>query len=157
MNKLILVRGLPGSGKSYLAEKLQQEFIKAGLTCSVYSTDDFFVYDNNYNFDPTLLSVAHTWNRGRVMRSMMKKVDVIIVANTFTKTWEVEPYYNDSKKFGYTLELKQPKTAWAFDKEECFKRNTHGVPLEVIDSMVDRWESTEQIVKALESKDDSAV
>jgi tRNA uridine 5-carbamoylmethylation protein Kti12 len=154
MKKIILVRGLPGSGKTTLGEKIKEQLFNAGTTCALYSTDDFFVYNNKYNFDVNLLSVAHSWNRGRVIRSMMRNVDVIIVANTFTQAWEVSPYYFDAQKFGYEVEFKQPKTEWAFDADVLFEKNTHGVPLETIKKMIDRWESTETIISNLEENNE---
>lgn len=50
---LILLRGLPGSGKSTKAKKL------AGSTGLVYSTDDFFMVKGEYVYDPKLIGVNH--------------------------------------------------------------------------------------------------
>lgn len=40
MNKLILVRGAPGSGKSTFAEKLASEIVDDVV---IYTTDDYFM------------------------------------------------------------------------------------------------------------------
>jgi len=49
---MIIARGVSGSGKSTLAKILG----KGGV---VFSTDDYFYDEGNYNFDPKNLSIAH--------------------------------------------------------------------------------------------------
>ena len=43
------MRGLPGSGKSTLAKKI------AGNAGVVYSTDDFFMVNGQYMYDPKMI------------------------------------------------------------------------------------------------------
>lgn len=149
MKKLILVRGLPGGGKSHLAGKLKSNFESNNVDCIVLTTDDFFVYNGEYNFDGSLLSVAHPWNLGRAIRSMMREIEVVIVPNTMTQYWEMELYIKNANKFGYTVEIKEPETQWKFNVEECAAKNSHGVSTEIIQKMMDRWETTESILEKL--------
>ena len=149
VKRFIIVRGLPGGGKSFLAEKLKKNFEANNLSCSVLTTDDFFVHNNQYNFDGSLLSVAHPWNLGRVIRSMMIETDVIIVPNTSTQAWEIKEYYKNAMKFGYSFDIKEPETSWKFDIEECAAKNSHGIGVDIIEKMLDRWESTEDVLKTL--------
>lgn len=39
MSKLIVFRGLPGSGKSTMAKSLQKSYIGAGYTTALYEAD----------------------------------------------------------------------------------------------------------------------
>jgi tRNA uridine 5-carbamoylmethylation protein Kti12 len=149
MKKMILIRSLPGAGKSYLAEKLKNNFESNDISCIVLTTDDFFVYNNKYNFDGSLLSVAHPWNLGRAIRSMMREIDVVIVPNTMTQWIEMENYVKNALKFSYTVEVKEPETEWKFNVEECAIRNSHGVSAEIIQKMMDRWELTESILEKI--------
>ena len=43
------MRGLPGSGKSTKAKKI------AGDVGVIFSTDDFFMVDGQYKFDPKMI------------------------------------------------------------------------------------------------------
>ncbi|KAK5984223.1 hypothetical protein GCK32_022341, partial [Trichostrongylus colubriformis] len=54
---MILMRGVPGSGKSYLANSLATNH--GGV---VYSTDDFFIRDGQYQFQPEKLEEYHRNN-----------------------------------------------------------------------------------------------
>lgn len=83
---VVLMRGLPGSGKSFLAEQLQHN----GTTLS---TDEYFInYQGQYIFDRNLLQVAHEWNQTRANEEMKKGTNPIIIDNTNLEAWEMQPY-----------------------------------------------------------------
>jgi adenylate kinase family enzyme len=58
---LILMRGLPGSGKSTKAK------ILAGEKGLVFSTDDFFMVGDKYVFDPQMIGEYHERNYERTV------------------------------------------------------------------------------------------
>jgi tRNA uridine 5-carbamoylmethylation protein Kti12 len=134
--ELILVRGLPGSGKSFLSNEL------AGKTGSIFASDDFFMEDGNYNFDLDKLPEAHAWNRDRVLNAIKQKVSPVIWDNTNITMDELKftlPAIKLAEAEGYEVRIEQANTPWAFDIDELEKRNTHNVPREVIQSKLDKW------------------
>lgn len=145
-NKILyIMRGLSGSGKSTLAKKL-------GVGGVVYSTDDFFMQDGSYNFDPTKLGEFHEANLKRAIEAMKQGISPIVIDNTNVQSWESKLYVEAGMKYGYQIEFKQPDTDWAFDAEELAKRNSHGVPLNVIKNMLDRWEPDVNVDSVLKSQ-----
>ena len=133
-----IVRGLPGSGKSTAA--------KVMIPHLTLSADDFFMVGNRYCFRTELLGVSHQWNQGRAEEACKNNESLIIVDNTNVNWKEVKPYVDIAAKYGYHLHIVEPNTVWKYDVEECFRRNTHRVPKEVIQAMSDRWESTQSII-----------
>ncbi len=133
--KLIIMRGLPGSGKSFRAKEL------AGDQGLVFSTDDFFMEGTKYNFDPNKLPNAHAWNQARVAQAMQEKHPLIVVDNTNTRLWEMQAYVKLADHHGYELQLGLPTTPWQADVVECAAKNTHGVPLESILKMKHGYET----------------
>lgn len=131
MNRLTIMRGLPGSGKSHLARRL------GGL---VLSTDDFYLSGGIYRYDPTRREEAHAWNQGRAADAMHRGVEHVIIDNTCSKAWEARPYVEHAVSTGYEIRFASPRTPWAWNVAECAKRNTHGVPLDAIAAMLRRWE-----------------
>ena len=55
MRTLLLIRGLPGSGKTTLAHKLAD--LQTGSIC--VAADDFFMEDDEYKFDSAKLQEVH--------------------------------------------------------------------------------------------------
>jgi hypothetical protein len=82
---MVLMRGVPGSGKSHLAVQIVR--LTMGRNCNlnkfVFSTDDFFVHTKQ--FIPSLLQDAHSWNQERVRTAAEQKLSPIFVDNTNTE------------------------------------------------------------------------
>lgn len=142
---LIIFRGLPGSGKSTLAKQL-------GKNGVVLGSDDFFMVDDKYEFDPNSLYYAHMWNQARAIDAMKKGISPIVIDNTNVQAWEMKPYVEAGIKYGYQIEIKEPNTPWKFDAEELAKRNTHKVPINVIEEKIQRWEHNPSIEDILKSE-----
>lgn len=124
MKQLVLFRGLPGSGKSSLSESICDD---------VYSADMFFEKNGEYHFDATQLRIAHEWCRSHVESALHAEVPIIGVANTFTQQWEMDPYFELAKKYGYRI-----STIIVENRHQSV--NVHGVPDDAIDKMEKRFE-----------------
>jgi NEDD4-binding protein 2 len=134
MKEIIIMRGLPGSGKSTRAAEL------AGTTGLIFSTDEFFLRDGHYEFDRFRLKEAHQWNQQRVENAAANGVPLIVVDNTNVTQWEMAPYIRIAQTHGYAVRFKYPQTPWQFDPQELARRNTHGVPYEAIVRAMERWQ-----------------
>jgi predicted kinase len=128
MKKLILLRGVPGSGKSSFAKS-----ISTALTGHV-EADMFFMKDGEYKFDITKLKEAHAWCQNQVRQWMGPHgLDDIIVSNTFTQEWEMEAYYKLAKEHGYVV--------FSLIVENRHGGvNQHGVPDDKLQAMKDRFD-----------------
>ena len=159
---LIILRGLPGSGKSFLAKYLYDGIVGLKNSCIIHSTDNFHLEldpTNNkrmvYVFKPEKLRYFHEQNLKHAVTSMEMGVDCIIIDNTNTTWKEMEAYARAGLSNGYSIVIEEANTAWKFDVDECTKKNTHNVPREAIARMLQRWEETSLIrnkLKQLESK-----
>ena len=153
IKKLIFTRGLPGSGKSTIAEHFLN---KHHDSCSVCATDNYWLRpDGIYDFNWELLGKAHAWNQGLVRMIMKEEADgpydsIIIVDNTNINFSEMKPYIKMALEYEYDVEFMEPATEWRYDVEECFKRNTHGVPYATILKMSQKWEDRATVMAKLE-------
>lgn len=149
---LFIVRGLPGSGKSSIADHLAGENhtnqfdgsyrVRIGSAGVVFTTDAYFYQDwehaENYVYDPALIGKYHGMNKSAVKKYMQSEFPILIVDNTNTTEWEVKPYYQLAKEFGYKVVVVEvPHTS----VDDCAERNSHGVPVETLKKMENRWES----------------
>ena len=125
MKELILLRGVPGSGKTTLS------FLFNGAQVSA---DDYFYDDaTGYNFVAEDLPKAHKWCQSRVENLMYDGIEKIIVANTFTKEWEMKSYYELAKLNGYRVHS-------VIVENRHGGTNIHGVPKEKLEQMKNRFE-----------------
>ena len=142
---LIIIRGISGSGKSTLAQQLGKDGV-------VLSTDDFFMESGKYEFDPDGIGYAHDWNIDRSEQAMKKGISPIVIDNTTVEAWEAKPYVNQALKYGYKVKFREPNTTWKFDAEELAKRNTHGVPKDIIEKMINKWQPNITVDDVLKSE-----
>nr|CAD7426299.1 unnamed protein product [Timema monikensis] len=138
---MVLMRGLPGSGKSHLAKLLIKRTIGGDYRNFVFSTDDYFYNSSGkYIFDPSKLPDAHDWNNRRVESKLRGGITPVVVDNTNLQAWEMHPYAKLAIKYGYILEVLEPYTPWRFREKELAERNIHGVPRQKIRAMLERYE-----------------
>uniref|UniRef100_A0A8C8SRE4 NEDD4 binding protein 2 n=1 Tax=Pelusios castaneus TaxID=367368 RepID=A0A8C8SRE4_9SAUR len=133
---LILLRGVPGSGKSFLARTLLEDN-PSGI---ILSTDDYFYKNGQYQYDANCLGEAHEWNRKRAKEAFEKRISPIIIDNTNIQAWEMKPYVALSQQYKYKVMFREPDTWWKFKPKELERRNNHGVSKEKIKRMLERYE-----------------
>jgi len=122
---IIIMQGASGSGKSTKAREL-----KAIHNATIHSTDDFFVVDGLYNFNPKLLAQYHGQNLCATIEDM-KMGKNVIVDNTNTKRWEVKPYVESAIQLGYDVQFIRCVGEFV---------NIHNVPPSIVESMRNRME-----------------
>ena len=97
---LILLRGLPGSGKTTLAKILSEEG-----QYPILSVDDYFTNPGTgeYKFEFDKNHLAYKSCEERTKSCMETGMEKIFLDNTFTLEWEMEPYFKMAAAFGYRV------------------------------------------------------
>jgi NEDD4-binding protein 2 len=151
MHTLIIMRGVSGSGKSTLAEKIcaEQSF------AVIVSTDDYFMVDGEYRFDPRRLGEFHAANVKRTEDAMVERCPCVIVDNTNTQAWEMKPYVELAIQHGYSVKIVEPEPV-TFDElmARQAKRadQNKALPAEVVQRMLNRYEHNITVEMILASK-----
>ncbi|RDD41068.1 NEDD4-binding protein 2-like 1 [Trichoplax sp. H2] len=140
---LYIARGCPGSGKSTLVRLLLEKYNHQGI---ILSTDNYFIGpDGKYAFDPTKISEAHSWNQNEAVKNANLGISPIFIDNTNTQLWEMKPYVVLAINAGYHVEFIEPCTWWKFNANQLARRCTHNVPLNKIESMLQRFERSASV------------
>lgn len=127
---VVLVRGVPGAGKSTFANHIADV---------VLSADDYFIDKNgNYVFDKNNHQKAHDWCFDKYKfyitnNNLDTKWQVLAVANTFTREWEFQRYFDYAKRHNMTVFTIVVENR----HNSC---SIHNVPADVVNAMRDRFE-----------------
>ena len=126
MKKLIILRGIPSSGKTTHARELMQYYINENATVTHFEADMFFTKsDGTYDWKPSLVGVAHKWCQDKV-RNALNTSDVVIVANTSLTKAEVDTYVEIGKAAGAEIVIQRLTGNY---------QNVHKVPDETLQKM----------------------
>jgi len=128
-NSLILLRGLPGSGKSTLAFVLSES-----NTYPIFSVDDFFTDEitGEYIFNFSDNHLAYKQCEQLSKDAMQQNIPKVIIHNTFTMDWELEPYFKLASEYNYSLFVVTVENYHG-------KQNTHGVSDEQLQKMAEKY------------------
>jgi len=106
---LIILRGIPGCGKSTVAEILADMGMDAGMPdgkaelATICCADDFFMKSGEYKFNPKALGIAHMVCKKKCAKAMEAGEERVIVANTSTTEKEINPYIALAEEHGYMV------------------------------------------------------
>lgn len=159
--RMIIIRGLPSSGKSSKAKSL------AGDVGKVFSTDEYWYRvncpdkPNEYSFDKLILKEAHEWNIARTHKSIDEGYPLIIVDNVnAVSNHFCCAYARYAHLKSYQVEIQEPDTPWWLKIRELLQNKnknwgqllrwagwlstlsslSHHVPAQTIESLMLQWE-----------------
>jgi predicted kinase len=161
MSKLIVLSGVASSGKSTLAKKLVEDFDDAGqYNGYVLSTDDYWLRpDGYYSFKVDELEQAHNFTF-KLFEDIVDEqdelsvstgpADYVILDNTNLCFWEFSRYAELALKNGWKVEICEPTTPWKNDADELYRRNIHGLTLDIIKRQLARKQPLDTLNRKLD-------
>lgn len=134
--KLVLICGAPGAGKTTLADTICMNLSRFVS----YEADDFFTSEdgNTYNFDKSKLPDAHAQCRKDCEEALDSNFNCI-VSNTSTRTRDIETYKAIAEKHEATFVV-----IALFEQYP----NRHSVPALVVERMREQMELTSAEIAA---------
>ncbi len=127
-NSLILLRGLPGAGKSSLATILSEDNRYPMFSVDDYFTSEHGVYD--FRFDKNHLAYKTCENNTAL--AMQAGAAKIFVHNTFTLDWEMEPYFRLAAQHKYRVYVITVENRHGH-------KNTHQISEEQVKKMAQKY------------------
>ena len=148
MKKIIIIRGIPGAGKTTLATRLEGELNGMGISCVHHEADQYFAEDPR-RYLPTKAGAVYDWVIGKT-RESIQHFDVVIVSNMNIHVYDVYKYV------AIADESRAENIVFRLDSDYG---NVHGVKPSVIKSLKRDFEpyDGEHIVSDTEAEYDSIV
>ncbi len=121
--KLVILRGIPGSGKSTVAASYPGAMIA--------SADSYYMVGGEYVFDPSKIAEAQGHSFRQAIAFVLGLRETIVIDNTNVTVAEIAPYYLLGQAYGYDVEI----VTVICDVEKASQRNVHGVDSETVKGM----------------------
>lgn len=135
---LFILRGLPGNGKTTVAEMLSH-----GNKNTICTADDFLINENgDYEFTPERSKNAHILNQDKCKKLMEHEQLFIIIANTNTTEYEMQPYIDMGENYEYMIH-------YIIVENRHNGLSSHEVPISTYNKMFSRF-SIQILPKSIE-------
>ena len=142
---VVIMRGLPGSGKSHLCSDCQENLNDPSGT-TIISADDFFTEGSSYQFNPVTAFKAHQQCITKFLVALREGKRLLLLDNTNSQQWEYTIYCYLCEVLGihcHILEIPCPSPSMG---ERFRNRNQHNVTAPVFTRMLQRWEVDDRVV-----------
>jgi tRNA uridine 5-carbamoylmethylation protein Kti12 len=129
--EVIVLSGIPGSGKSSLARQIARQD-----TAVIVSADTYFVgHDGQYRYIAAEIGLAHDKCKREFDHAIKSRRTPIIVDNTNTQVSDIEYYIVQAGAAGYDARVIRVNA----DPADAFARQTHDVPPETFERLWTRF------------------
>ncbi|MGZ9898450.1 AAA family ATPase [Shewanella gaetbuli] len=145
IKQAIIMRGLPGGGKSYWVEQfIASQPLDRRLNIKrmgYFSTDALFIQQGKYHFDARKLPEYHQINLSLFIAALAREEPIVICDNTNVCHWEYIAYKTAAEALGYRVKViivgdpKSPEHQLL-----CSQRNQHNVSHSQIVKMANNFE-----------------
>ncbi len=126
---LILLRGLPGAGKSSLANVLSEN-----EKYPVFAIDNYFTdkITGEYVFNFAENYIAYQQCESLCKQALTQSITKVFIDNTFTLDWELTPYFKLAAEFNYML--------YVITVEKYHdNKNVHDISQEQLEKMAEKY------------------
>lgn len=144
---LVVMRGIPGSGKSYETNLVCKE-LNCDPTTNILSTDNYWIpktlearkagqtvskeqekeeYRKTWNYGK--LSNAHADTLNKFKEMIYREVNPVILDNTNIRRRDIKPYVDFAVRYNYNIFIKEPSSPW-WQKYKPFLKNKNAPELE---------------------------
>jgi len=139
-NEVIIIRGVPGSGKNCLIYDLEYD---NDSNFSIISSDDFFEKNGIYKFDRALINKSNSYSFQKFHACLKLKIPKIYIKNINNNKWMYSNYISLACTYNYKVKIIE---ILCYDENHLYyfnKRSTHSPPMSYSKNVYNNWEYDE--------------
>jgi len=136
MKQVYILRGLPGSAKSTLADELAKASFYENRSVAIHTTDNYHMVNGRYQYDASKAGEYHKKNLLAFQKSCKSGIDTVICPNTNINKEQYQKYVDYAKLHDYRVTI---IVMDEFRETVCGRRTEHKMPKELIYSMKQRF------------------
>ena len=135
---LLILRGLPGSGKTYLAENSEeskhQENMRICSSCQLFKRRG-----DPASVDASEMGIGEAYCRTRFLEAMEASVPLVVIDDIHSQLWEYVLYKHIACAFGYTCYVMELHCPEPEDILACYQHCSTGQSLEHFQKLAHGW------------------
>jgi hypothetical protein len=136
LRRLYIISGIPGTGKTSLANLIADGHDREGDHVCHVEADDFHINEEGeYEWRAENVKKSHEWCQQVVQSALAADTPVVIVSNTFCTNWSIEPYEEMAQLWKYEVVRIEMDYNNHWSPSQLSLRNVHNVPVETIAKM----------------------
>lgn len=140
---MFIMRGLPGSGKSVIAQQIKQVYGDLAVICSA---DDFRVnHQGEYVWRSEEYEATHMKCRDKARRSCEYGIPVVVIDNTNVDKRMLYNYVSIAHDAHYCVVLVEPRTSWKYSVTDCALKNHHKVTVDILCEQLSKFQQINAI------------
>jgi hypothetical protein len=136
--KLHLVRGLPGAGRTTLANLI------ASPAGQVIAGEDLLPLAVS-PLSPLGAAQSDALSVTATAEAASREIPVIVVERTFARAYTLRPFARLAARNGYDLQIHTPHTDWANDWKACLERTNKPVSAPEMERTWRQWEEIDDV------------
>ena len=136
---VLIVRGIPGCGKTHLIENSTES--QQGTGIAVITNTQLFQRAGNTSVEQTELSISETYGRIRYLESLASGIPLVVVDDVHSQRWEYTLQLRLARGFGYECRVLEISCVDSAAIKLCHKHCRSGTSIEQLTLMVETWES----------------
>ncbi|EDQ87322.1 uncharacterized protein MONBRDRAFT_10080 [Monosiga brevicollis MX1] len=144
---VMVLRGLPGAGKSFLCDRLLQLAATADCTPVICSADHFFEKpDGTYAFSRAQLGEAHSQCKARFQAALAAHEPLVVVDNTNCALDEFAFFLEQAAAHDYAVRVLELACYGSDSVAQFAARNQHNVKVDHYYRMLNRWHNHSEAI-----------
>lgn len=140
VREFVILRGLPGTGKSTVSERLGFDAGSQRISPVMCSVENYLPGDRSQH-EPAFIRDAHAQCRADFFNALRARSPLIVLDGVHERRWHYQMYVDFARSAGYNVRVVELRPHSSEDLWKCWHRNVHGYDKQAFLALCRDWEA----------------